>query len=551
MVVFSFPDMNGDQRELFVKPGGILFVVGANGSGKSSLMQRFFTQHKNNAKRISAHRQTWFTSNTLDFTPTSRKQIGEQIENLDMREEARWKDEYASQRLGAAIFDLINADNVRSRKIAEKIDLGALEAALAANKEEGTPQVVIEALEAKKEEAPLKMLNEILKTANLHIEIFIENDEQIFARKSGSDPYSIAELSDGERNAILIGASVLTADPGMVIIIDEPERHLHRSIVSPLLSTLFQKQEDCVFIISTHDVFLPLDNKEAETLLIRSCRWGKKSATGWDTDLLRPDTDVSEDVRRAILGARRTVLFIEGTDNSLDEQIYEILFPKISIVPVKSSTDVERATKGARATEALNWVMAYGLVDADDRTTDQLEELKAAGIYGLDCYSVESLYYHPEMIARLASKQAQLTGENADKLQEGALAAALCSIRPHRDRLCARIVERKVKHEITKSLPNHQYIAKNGSFTSQLDLKSYLDQECAKFDTFVEANDVRGLIERYPVRETPALDNIASQLNFKTTGKYEMAVRKMLVDDEGARNVLAGLFRDLAAVLGA
>ena len=551
MVVFSFPDMNGDQRELFVKPGGILFVVGANGSGKSSLMQRFFTQHKNNAKRISAHRQTWFTSNTLDFTPTSRKQIGEQIENLDMREEARWKDEYASQRLGAAIFDLINADNVRSRKIAEKIDLGALEAALAANKEEGTPQVVIEALEAKKEEAPLKMLNEILKTANLHIEIFIENDEQIFARKSGSDPYSIAELSDGERNAILIGASVLTADPGMVIIIDEPERHLHRSIVSPLLSTLFQKQEDCVFIISTHDVFLPLDNKEAETLLIRSCRWGKKSATGWDTDLLRPDTDVSEDVRRAILGARRTVLFIEGTDNSLDEQIYEILFPKISIVPVKSSTDVERATKGARATEALNWVMAYGLVDADDRTTDQLEELKAAGIYGLDCYSVESLYYHPEMIARLASKQAQLTGENADKLQEGALAAALCSIRPHRDRLCARIVERKVKHEITKSLPNHQYIAKNGSFTSQLDLKSYLDQECAKFDTFVEANDVRGLIERYPVRETPALDNIASQLNFKTTGKYEMAVRKMLVDDEGARNVLAGLFRDLAAVLDA
>ena len=189
------------------------------------------------------------------------------MEQADVQEAARWKDDYGSQRSSAAIFDLINADNVRSRKIAEKIDLGALEVALAANEEEGTPQVVTEALEAKKEEAPLKVLNELLKTANLPIEIFIENDEQIFARKPGGDPYSIAELSDGERNAVLIGANVLTADPGTVIIIDEPERHLHRSIVSPLLSTLFQKRLDCIFIISTHDVVFPLDNKEAATLV--------------------------------------------------------------------------------------------------------------------------------------------------------------------------------------------------------------------------------------------------------------------------------------------
>ena len=255
MAEFNLPDTHGGQRTIVVNEGETLFVVGANGSGKSSLMQRFFTQHRKNAKRISAHRQTWFTSNTLDFTPTTRKQTGEQMENADVREQARWMDNYGAQRSSAAIFDLINADNVRSRKIAEKIDLGALEAALAAKEKEGTPQVVTEALEAKKEEAPLKVLNEFLKTANLSIEIFIENDEQIFARKFGGDPYSIAELSDGERNAVLIGANVLTAEPGMVIIIDEPERHLHRSIVSPLLSTLFQKRLDCIFIISTHDVF--------------------------------------------------------------------------------------------------------------------------------------------------------------------------------------------------------------------------------------------------------------------------------------------------------
>ena len=130
--------MEVHSQSLSIK-GKYCFVLGANGSGKSSLMQRFFTQHQNNAKRISAHRQTWFKTNTLDYTPTSRKQTGEYMDNADVRETARWMDDYGAERPSAAIYDLINADNVRSRKIAEKIDLGALEAALGAKVGEETP----------------------------------------------------------------------------------------------------------------------------------------------------------------------------------------------------------------------------------------------------------------------------------------------------------------------------------------------------------------------------------------------------------------------------
>ena len=549
MATFVFPDTSGVQQEIRISEGHTLFIVGANGSGKSSLLQRLFTQHRNNARRISAHRQTWFTSNTLDFTPTSRKQTGINLQNADMQEDARWKDNYASQRLSAAIFDLINADNIRSRKIADRIDMGALEAALSANEKEGIPRIVVDALAEKKEESPLKILNELLKIANLPIDISIEDGEQIFARRLGSAPYSIAELSDGERNAILIGASVLTAEPGTVIIIDEPERHLHRSIAAPLMSTLFQRRSDCVFVISTHDVFLPLDNTESTTLLIRSCTWKGRSPAGWDTDVLESDAEISEDVKREILGARRIVLFVEGSDNSLDKHIYEILFPEISIIPKGNSTDVERATKGIRATAALNWVTAYGLIDADDRTTDQLDELKNAGVYGLDCYSVESLYYHPKMMSLLAVKQGQITGEDASELERNALDAALVSIRRHRNRLCARMVEKKMRREMNKYLPDHRYIAANDVFDRHVDLQGYREKEYVQFDTLVTAKDVGGLVARYPIRETPALRHIASRLNFQTTGKYEMAVREVLVGDEEARNALRGLLGGLEAVL--
>ena len=49
----------------------------------------------------------------------------------------------------------------------------------------------------------------------------------------------MAQMSDGERAAAIIAATVLVADPGTLFLIDEPERHLHRSIIEPFLSALF------------------------------------------------------------------------------------------------------------------------------------------------------------------------------------------------------------------------------------------------------------------------------------------------------------------------
>jgi predicted ATPase len=91
------------------------------------------------------------------------------------------------------------------------------------------------------------------------------------ARKNDGTEFSAAQLSDGERKALQIAGSVLTAPPGTLFLIDEPERHLHRSIISPLLIQLFERRRDCGFIISTHDHDLPLDAFEARTLLLRSC----------------------------------------------------------------------------------------------------------------------------------------------------------------------------------------------------------------------------------------------------------------------------------------
>jgi hypothetical protein len=58
---------------------------------------------------------------------------------------------------------------------------------------------------------------------------------QVVARKSGGTPYSIARLSDGERNALLVAADVLTVRPGTLVVIDDPEMlKVVRSFFDPL-----------------------------------------------------------------------------------------------------------------------------------------------------------------------------------------------------------------------------------------------------------------------------------------------------------------------------
>src|SRR5690606_13418574 len=197
------------------------------------LLQKLYAAHHGRARRISAHRQTWFTSNAVTLSAADKKNVETNIASSDTDARSRWADDYSAQRASIAIYDLIDAENVRARGIASAVDGDNIDLAK----------------ELSKKDAPIKVINDLLRLSNLPIEISVQESEQVMASRSGSHKYSISELSDGERNALLIAASVLTARTGTIIIIDEPERHLHRSIISPLLTLLFAQRPDCAFVV--------------------------------------------------------------------------------------------------------------------------------------------------------------------------------------------------------------------------------------------------------------------------------------------------------------
>lgn len=526
----NYNDSTGQGKEISIKNGDVLFVLGANGSGKSGLMTKLFSQNQAKSKRISAHRQTWFTSNTLDFTPTAKYQTENNMRSTDAQIHSRYRDDYHQQRSQVTIYNLINAENLLGRKV-----LKLLRTDIETAKKIG------------EEKTPLEKLNQLLAVANLPIVISVEQDERIFASKNSGPQYSIAQLSDGERNAILIAADVLTATPNTLFIIDEPERHLHRSIISPLLTELFLFRKDCAFIVATHDIGMPIDNPESRTLIVRSCIWNGEQINSWDADLLSPNTEIDQHLKQDILGSRRTILFIEGTGTSLDQHIYRILFPDISIVSQGNCLAVEQAVKGILATESFSWIKAYGLIDADDRLPDELEKFKTQNIYALSCYSVESLYYNSTIIKCLANVMAELLGIKSDVLENEVIDGFLKSIVVQKERLCARVSERKIRGSVR--IPIWKEIQSEAVFKQEIDLKKVFENEKILFDSYIESKEIDKLIFRYPVRETQVLNEIASTLRLKTRKDYESSVRKLLMDDVSLRNQIRLLLGDLAQKL--
>lgn len=531
--ILGIPITNGGSLLHTINSGEVLFCLGANGSGKSSLMTSLAQQHAQHMKRITAHRQTWFESNAVDITPSIRHDLDSSIRSHDQNIQSRWKQWNPHQRTSIVIFDLIDKELFRSRNIAKLVEDGDLDGAK----------------EAASIPAPAKVMNDILRQSNIPVEIVIGEGQKVLAQKNGGSPYNVAELSDGERNAFLLCAEVLTANPGSLIIVDEPERHLHRSIISPLLTLLFRQRKDCAFIVSTHELLLPVDNQESQTLLIRSCVFNGSNPATWSADLLEANVDIDASTKRDILGARSKILFVEGEATSLDVPLYSLLFPQLSVIPKSSCRDVEYAVRGIRDAAELHWVNAWGVVDSDQRSQADIDTLKDNGVFALGCYSVESLYYHPRIVRFVADRQAATLGGEADALYDSAISKGVELLEKNRDHLVWHSVEKRVRRQIFASLPNRADIRQNGNIQLDVDIQVIRQEEEQKFDKLVATSNYEGLIQRYPIRESGALDQITKELRMLSRADYESAVRKLIQDEEEVRGFLRSLFADLAAEL--
>ena len=396
-------------------------------------------------------------------------------------------------------------------------------------------------------ESPITIINELLRESHIPIEISIRENEQVTASKNRGPEYGAAQLSDGERNALLISASVLTAPPASLLLIDEPERHLHRSIIAPLLGALFGRRKDCGFVISTHDAELALESRESRALLLRSCAFDGQAPTAWEADELAAGAPTDDGLKRDLLGSRRRILFVEGTESSIDNPLYSLVFPMVSVVPKGSCIEVEQAVAGSRAAEALHWLSAYGIVDGDGLDADRIAARRERGVYVLPFYSAEAVYFHPVVITRVAARQSSVLGTDEDALVSAAIEAGVTAIRDHTGRLSDKAAKKAVRRAVLERIPNDDELLAGGDLRIENHAGTIRAARRRELDAAVGRNDWEEILRLCPVRESAALDRISTALRFATREDYLVAVRHLLGEDADALSEVRKLFGDLPA----
>ncbi len=539
----SIPKISGGPLVIPIEAGERLFVVGANGSGKTALLQHVLSQMRGKqVRKSSAFRQIALASHkaegigfraheimAADSSGTGMNVLDEAIYRDELLADFRWQENQSEEKLSQILFELVAKENRRARSIASLIEEGDSDSL------EGV------------EESVLTQLNEVLKQASFKVSIEIGEQEKLIAKRGTDYAYSIARMSDGERNAMILAAEVLTAEPDTIIVIDEPDKHLHRSIIEPFISALFEQRRDCAFIVVTYEITLPGTHRDARVLKVQACEWDGDSPRAWDAEVLESGEELPEDLRRDILGARRRILFVEGTANSRDLPLYGAMFPELSVIPKKSCEEVTRAAKGLGGSYGHHYVEAVGLIDRDDRTQDQVNELAQDNVFALDVCSVESLYYCSDAIEAVACRQAESLGRDPQEMLEAAKQNALEAIGADRDlpeRMAARRSERLVHNRFTSHLPDWREIRATGEqLTISEPIENPYQDELIHFNGLVESGDLDGLIARYPLRESRVLEGIVATLGCRSQADYESMVVARVRGD-------ADLARDLKGRLG-
>ena len=522
---WEIPRISDEPIQLTVNNGDQLFIVGANGSGKSTLIQRF-VKEKSQAgdkkiKRITAHRQTWFNSGNIDFTPAARQEYDRETPRYNTLSEALWRDLRPQEDLSAILFDLVAKENSRARAIARHVDNQDLTKAQDLSAELSSP---------------FDQINELLDYGKLKVTVENSNDQDLLARHLQGESFSIAEMSDGERSAVIIAAHVITAESGTVFLIDEPERHLHRSIIQPFLSALFAlRSGDCAFIIATHEMALPVASPKARVFMLRSCQWSGSECIAWDAEILEPNSELPPELKLAILGSRKKILFVEGQRGSLDVSLYSVLFPTLSVNPIGSCEAVQKAVLGLRGAQEIDDVEAFGLIDRDNRGDKDIERLAEKGIFALKVYSVEALYYCSDAIDAVARQQASSRGIDANGLVKSAKQQVIKELTDRKiaERMAARRCERQIQELVLSNIPNWKSIRANPAqrICVPIDPQVYL-KELDYFNGLVKGANIDRLIARYPLRDSRVFEIIATTLKCQNQEDYQRMVLVQIENDK-------------------
>lgn len=211
------------------------------------------------------------------------------------------------------------------------------------------------------------------------------------------EKYNSAEMSDGERVIFYLIGEVVCVKDDSIIVIDEPEMHIHKAITKKLWDKIEQERPDCTFIYLTHDIDFASSRIEAKKI------WAKSfDGACWDYEILDGNQELPEQLYFEILGSRKPILFIEGDDSSIDHRILQLVFTDHTTKPVGSCDKVLQITKSFNDQSGFHNIESFGLIDRDRRTEDEILHIRNPNIWVASVSEIENFLLLEDIVKVVA-----------------------------------------------------------------------------------------------------------------------------------------------------
>lgn len=391
----KLPNREGNADQEILNTSNNIVLIGANGSGKSRLgvwieqqLQEDITVHRISAQKALNIPEYAQVKNLEEAEKELLLGRSDDLATINRKERYRWGRKPAT-------YLLNDYDKLLSLLFAKATERDRIYTNKSREVDENLPVP----------DSPIEQIVKIWKDIMPHRKIIIE-DGKVLVRKEGSPEYHGQEMSDGERVALYLIGQCLCAPENSIIIIDEPEIHLHKSLVDKLWNKIEELSQRKLLIYITHDLEFASSRTDAHKLWIKNFKGNQR----WEWEEVPEDETLPESLLIEIVGNRKNVIFVEGESGSLDSTVYQLIYSNHHIIPRASCQKVIQSTKAFRANTSLHHLQAYGIIDSDYRDDEEKEALKEHGVFTLPVAEIENLLCL-EPVLRILAEHLQLNPE--------------------------------------------------------------------------------------------------------------------------------------------
>lgn len=357
---------------------GPIVILGANGAGKTRLAREL--NPPGGVTTISAQRRTWLD----DAIPVNQDEwLSNQMDN----QENQWRSRpwHPTEEINFALSKIIQEHNNELNARNDKA------------RTDGTP---IEPVTDTKLIQLQDLWTRLFPKRKLEVTTFFPKVQSLEPSDTKLKvSYSPRDMSDGERTILYMVARVMTARK-TVILVDEPELHMHSRLAVEFWDEAEQLRPDCRFVYVTHDLNFALSRRDATVVLVRST----SEITRLTTVEELPASVASEVLGAATLPfyARRVCLYEGEAGKGFASEFFAAWFDgnETFAIPCGDRDSVAAAVSGLKKVGVAG-AEIVGLVDRDFYSDEALAAT-TQGVTVLDVHEIESILCDPAVVEALA-----------------------------------------------------------------------------------------------------------------------------------------------------